>query len=49
MIARSIIESHKGRLWFANNPDRGATFYFTLPLIMDLDVTGPKAGLAGLK
>lgn len=31
-ISRSIIESHSGRLWFANNPDRGAVFYFTLPL-----------------
>ena len=31
-ISRSIIESHGGRLWFANNPDRGGTFYFALPL-----------------
>lgn len=31
-ISRSIIESHGGRLWFANNADRGVTFYFTLPL-----------------
>ncbi len=33
VISRSIIESHKGRLWFANNPDQGVTFYFTLPLL----------------
>ena len=30
-ISRSIIEAHGGSLWGTNNPDRGATFYFTVP------------------
>jgi signal transduction histidine kinase len=30
-ISRTIVESHGGRLWAADNPQRGASFHFTLP------------------
>ncbi|MBL8012690.1 MAG: PAS domain-containing protein [Candidatus Omnitrophica bacterium] len=31
-ISRSIVEAHGGHLDAQNNPDRGATFYFTIPI-----------------
>jgi signal transduction histidine kinase len=31
-ISRSIVEAHGGHLEAENNPDRGATFYFTIPV-----------------
>jgi PAS domain S-box-containing protein len=38
-ISRSILESHGGRLWAADNSPRGARFYLTLPVCsLDRDV-----------
>jgi len=31
-IAWSIIETHRGRIWAANNQGDGATFHFTVPM-----------------
>ena len=36
-ISRSIVEAHGGHLEGKNNPDRGATFYFTIPVKMKND------------
>lgn len=32
-ICQKIIEAHGGRIWATNNPNRGASFHFTLPTI----------------
>jgi len=36
-ISRSIVEAHGGQLEAMNNPDRGATFYFTIPVHLKVD------------
>ena len=33
-VCRTIITAHRGKLWATNNPDRGATFHFSLPIGM---------------
>lgn len=31
-ITRQIVESHKGKIWFESNPDKGTTFFVSLPM-----------------
>jgi signal transduction histidine kinase len=31
-VCRTIVTAHGGKLWATNNPERGATFHFTLPV-----------------
>ncbi len=42
-VCRSIMESHRGAIWAEANPDRGATFHFTLPFAEEASATDSSA------
>jgi signal transduction histidine kinase len=47
-ISRSILESHGGRLWAADNSPRCASFYFTLPAKVE-DGSDPRRHSHGVR
>jgi PAS domain S-box-containing protein len=42
-ISRTIVESHGGRLWAADNSPRGASFAFTLPIKADAHMSDARS------
>jgi signal transduction histidine kinase len=36
-ITKSIVEAHRGQIWFSSTLDQGSTFFFSLPTAQPLD------------
>ena len=39
-LVRTIVELQHGQVWFQNEPGQGSTFYFTLPIVSELEPSG---------
>jgi len=48
-VCRTIITAHGGKLWAVNNPERGATFHFVLPVAGEKGISNQGSGFGFTK